>query len=143
MPDTGAPYNLHYPGLNDAANVPTDMQLLAANVVTGLNKVAADFKTADNALKASLPAAIPMKSGTVSIGTVAADSSKSVDITFPAGFFATAPVVVATAVSNTAHARNATVYAVTTTKATIHYGNSGNATISGAVVHWIAMKATP
>lgn len=41
MPDTGAPWELRYPAIGEAANVPEDMGFLAADAAAALTQVAA------------------------------------------------------------------------------------------------------
>ncbi len=76
MGTTGAPYNLRYPELNDAANVPTDMSELAADVAAALGGA--------------------VQSGTVSIAASSTDTAKDATVTFPKAF-KSVPRVVATA----------------------------------------------
>jgi hypothetical protein len=117
MGTTGAPYNLRYPELNDAANVPTDMSELAADVARVVGNV--------------------VQSGVVNI-TLSAELNKSVTVTFPHAF-PTAPRVVAMAATTSVFF----CYAASTPTATAavigiraYEPSPQTATVP---VHWIAV----
>lgn len=138
MPDTGAPYSLRYPALNDAANVPVDMQELATDVHAGLVKTVNDYKAADTALKAGLPKPPLVAQGTV-VTSLVADVVKSQPVSF-GKTFKTAPVVQITAQTAVPERCSGSALEITTTGFKIYMHRTST---SQTTFGWLAVGEAP
>ena len=117
MGTTGTPYNLRFPELNDAANIPVDMSELATDVAAALGNV--------------------VQSGVVNI-SLTAEINKSVTVTFPHAF-QTVPRVVAMAVTATqffCYAASTPTVTTVVIGVRVYSAVPATATIP---VHWIAV----
>lgn len=81
-------------------------------------------------------------SGIASFGTVTAGSSKSVAVTYPANRFTQVPVTLASAITGTPHARNASTSPGGTTGVNVYFGNSGSSDVTDAQAYWAAEQAS-
>jgi hypothetical protein len=114
------PLGFHYPALTDAPNGPVQIQQTATDIdtyLTGLPKAA---------------------TGSSAITLVALNTPVSAAITFPAGLFTTAPIVVCTVQATNPQAYAAAYASASSTGATVYLAQLTGSVVS-RTVSWIAI----
>lgn len=137
MGDTGSPYNLPYPELTDAPDVPSDIESLAEAVDTELTRIDSDLVSV-NADITTLTADTRKRAyGSFTTAGIAVNASDTTAITFPVGLFDEIPHV---NVSTDSSRCSIGVVSLTTAGCSIILSNWSSATSAGVVFNWEAVE---